>query len=175
MRSLPPYTEEQVAGFMAACTPEELVVFDFFLASMAKDAEAVTCRVGDLDFERGGVHMRTRVEEQIFRERFVPIATPGMQRLRQHCKGKAASELLFPPSRKNLSRRFDPECKKVAKRAGFPDWRNFTLHRWRRTGAHRLLKSGVPLKELKVQLGLRTMSETLELLGLQRVVTITER
>lgn len=59
--------------------------------------------------------------------------------MKEFCKGKDPYDLLFPNGIGGVEYHFPRRCEKIAKRAGL-NWKDFDLHRWRRTGATRHMK-----------------------------------
>jgi integrase len=173
-----PYTKEELKAFFAACTDKEDLLFKFFLHTMARDMEVANCEVRDLKFEKGFVHISPKPDRdfrlkgkrsgQEVKGRVVPVPALLMERLRKHCHGKPRRALVFPCRHGGVNYHFLRLCKRIAKRAGLlPDWREFDLHRWRKTGATRYHESGVSLRTLQYRLGHESLDVTILYLGIQ--------
>ena len=170
-----PYTDDEMSQFFAECDEEEELLFKFFLHSMARDMEVAHCEVRDLNFNSNVLHISPKPHRnfrlkgkrsgQAKRGRKVPIPTLFMSRLKLFCAGKAPRDLLFPNGIGGIETHFYRICRKIAKRAGLPSWKEFDLHRWRKTGATRHHENGVSVRKIQAWLGHETLEVTLEYLG----------
>jgi integrase len=88
-----------------------------------------------------------------------------MARLRTYSEGKAPRDLLFPNGIGGIESHFLRLCKEIAQRAGLPNWDEFNLHRWRKTGATRHHEEGVSVRKIQAWLGHETLEVTLDYLG----------
>ena len=90
-----------------------------------------------------------------------------MTALKEHCKGKAPRDLVFPNGRGGIENHFLRRCESIAKRAGLPTWQDFDLHRWRKTGATRHHEAGVSVRKIQSWLGHESLDVTLAYLGVE--------
>lgn len=130
------YTPEQLQNFFRACTPEEYLLFQFFLHSGFRDAEVRHAVWTDLDFVHGTVKVTrkdaSKTQDWTFdpkskRTREVPLPDFLLQKL-EKAKKKSTSRLIFPskphwkaPSAHPGGRPSDEfleYCKAIAYRAG---------------------------------------------------------
>jgi integrase len=138
-----PYSVGEMELFFAACTKEDELIFKFFLQTMARDLEVATCEVRDLKFDKNILHIspkpdrnfRLKVKRsgQAKNGRKVPIPSSFMARMKEYCKGKVPRDLLFTNGIGGIETHFLRRCKNIAKRAGLRNWKDFDLHRWRKT------------------------------------------
>jgi integrase len=130
------YTPEELQKFFEACTPDEFLLFQFFLHSGFRDAEVRYAAWTDLDFVNGTVKVTrkdaTKGQDWQFqpkskRVREVPLPDVLLERL-QEAKKISKSRLIFPskahwkapnahPGGKP-SDEFLEYCKAIAYRAG---------------------------------------------------------
>jgi integrase len=172
-----PYSVSEMELFFAACTEEEELIFKFFLQSMARDMEVANCEVRDLKFDKNILHISPKPDRnfrlkgkrsgQAKNGRKVPIPTPFMARLKEYCKGKGLRDLLFPNGICGVETHFLRRCKNIAKRAGLKNWKDFDLHRWRKTGATRHHEHGVSVRKIQAWLGHESLDVTLAYLGVE--------
>ena len=172
-----PYSEDEMQQFFKACTEEEERIFKFFLQSMARDMEVANCEVRDLKFDKNILHISPKPDRnfrlkgkrsgQAKNGRKVPIPTPFMVRMKEHCKGKGPRDLLFTNGIGGVETHFLRRCKKIAKRAGLKNWDDFDLHRWRKTGATRHHENGVSVRKIQAWLGHESLEVTLAYLGVE--------
>jgi integrase len=170
-----PYTDQDMAMFFAVCDAEEEITFKFFLHSMARDMEVAHCEKRDLNFERNVLHISPKPDRdfrlkgkrsgQAKKGRKVPVPALFMSRLKAYCVNKAPRQLLFPNGIGGIETHFLRRCKKIAQRAGLPNWDEFNLHRWRKTGATRHHEAGVSVRKIQAWLGHETLEVTLDYLG----------
>jgi integrase/recombinase XerD len=130
------YTPEELQKFFSACTPEEFLLFQFFLHSGFRDGEVRHAQWPDLDFHHGVVKVTskevTRSQSWSFdpksrRTREVPLPDFLMDLLRD-TKKKSKSKLMFPSRAHSKapearpggkpSDEFLEDCKAIALRAG---------------------------------------------------------
>ena len=172
-----PYTEEQVRAFFAACDEWEEMLFKFFLHTMGRDMEVANTIVSDLIFSKSVVHFSPKPERgfrlkgkrsgQAKKGRKIPVVMTYMARLMEFCKDKKHGELLFPNGVGGVQKHFLRMCKNIAKRAGLPDWNEFDLHRWRKTGATLHHEHGVSVRKIQAWLGHESLEVTLAYLGVE--------
>jgi integrase len=172
-----PYSVSEMESFFAACTEVEELIFKFFLQSMARDMEVANCEVQDLKFDKSILHISPKPDRnfrlkgkrsgQAKNGRKLPIPAPFMARMQEYCKGKSPRDLLFTNGIGGVETHFLRRCKKIAKRAGLKNWKDFDLHRWRKTGATRHHENGVSVRKIQAWLGHESLDVTLAYLGVE--------
>jgi len=172
-----PYTKEHLRVFLAACNEKEEILFKYFLHTMARDMEVAHAVVQDLNFDKCVVHISPKRDRgfrlkgkrsgQAKLGRKVPVVTGYMAKLKDFCKAKNPTDLLFPNGAGGVEKHFLRLCKKVAKRAGLSDWKEFDLHRWRKTGATFQHEDGVSVRNIQARLGHESLDVTLAYLGIE--------
>lgn len=172
-----PYTNEEMATFFTACSEKEELLFKFFLHSMARDMEVAHCEVRDIKFNENLVHISPKPDKgfrlkgkrsgQATKGCKVPLPVRLVERLRRHFQGRAPRAPIFPCRTGGINTHFLRVCKNIAKRAGVPNWEEFDLHRWRKTGATRYHESGVSVRTIQYRLGHESLEVTLDYLGIQ--------
>jgi integrase len=75
--------------------------------------------------------------------------------------------LIFPNGVGKVEYHFLRQCENIAKRAGFSNWQDFDLHRWRKTGATRHHEKGVSVRKIQAWLGHESLEVTLDYLGVE--------
>jgi integrase len=73
--------------------------------------------------------------------------------------------LLFPNGVGHVEYHFLRKCESIARRAGFANWEDFDLHRWRKTGATKHHHAGVSVRTIQAWLGHESLEVTLDYLG----------
>jgi integrase len=130
------YTPEELQRFFAACTPEESLLFRFFLHSGFRDGEVRHAHWTDLDFTHGTAKVKhkevSRSQSWSFdpksrRTREVPLPDFLIDLLRE-AKKHAKSKLIFPSKAHSKAPKARPGgkpsdefleyCKAIALRAG---------------------------------------------------------
>lgn len=172
-----PYSDEDMQKFFAVCDEEEELLFKFFLHSMARDMEVANCEVRNLKFDKNVLHISPKPDRnfrlkgkrsgQAKKGRKVPIPTAFMERMKRFCAGKGPRDLLFPNGIGTVEYHFLRRCKNMAKSAGLPNWDDFDLHRWRKTGATRHHENGVSVRKIQAWLGHESLEVTLDYLGVE--------
>jgi len=153
------------------------MIFKFFLHSMAREGEVAHTEIRDLLFDRNVLHISPKPERQFRLKgkrsgqakngRKVPLPAAYMATLREFCAGKAARAILFPNAHGRIEGHFLRRCQAIAKRAGLATWKEFDLHRWRKTGATRHHESGVSVRKIQAWLGHESLEVTLAYLGVE--------
>lgn len=171
-----PYQNEEMQRFFEACTKKEELLFKFFLHSMARDMEVAHCEVRDLKFDVNVLHISPKPDRnfrlkgkrsgQAKKGRKVPIPAAFMSRMKKYCADKGPTELLFSNRHGGIDTHFLDKCKRIARKACLVDWRDFDLHRWRKTGATRHHEDHVSVRKIQSWLGHESLEETLAYLGI---------
>jgi integrase len=171
-----PYPDEEMQRFFEACTKKEELLFKFFLHSMARDMEVAHCEVRDLKFDVNVLHispkpgrnfrLKGKRSGQAKKGRKVPIPAAFMARMKKYCADKGPTELLFPNRHGGIDTHFLDKCKRISRKACLVNWRDFDLHRWRKTGATRHHEDHVSVRKIQSWLGHESLEETLAYLGI---------
>jgi len=111
--------------------------------------------------------LKGKRSQQSVKGRKVPIPSTFMAALREFCQGKHPGELLFPNTKGRPEGHFLRKCESIAKRAGFENWQDFELHRFRKTGATRHHENGVSVRKIQSWLGHESLDVTLAYLGVE--------
>jgi len=170
-----PYSNAEMIQFFNTCTDDERLIFKFFLHSLAREQEVAHCEVRDLFFDRNVLHISPKPDRgfrlkgkrsgQAKNGRKIPLPAAFMQSLRSACHGRSGRALVFPNGQGGVENHFLRRCKTIAKRAGLATWREFELHRWRKTGATRHHEGGVSVRKIQCWLGHESLDLTLAYLG----------
>lgn len=170
-----PYEIADMQKFFEACNEEEELIFKFFLHSMAREMEVANCEVRDLKFDQNILHICPKPDRnfrlkgkrsgQAKKGRKVPMPSLFMSRMKKFCVGKGPRQLLFPNGVGHVEYHFLRKCENIARRAGFANWEDFDLHRWRKTGATKHHRGGVSVRTIQAWLGHESLEVTLDYLG----------
>jgi len=170
-----PYPIDDMRKFFAACNEKEELIFKFFLHSMGREMEVANCEVRDLKFDINVLHICPKPDRdfrlkgkrsgQAKKGRKVPIPAIFMARMKVFCAGKGPRQLLFPNGLGRVEFHFLRKCKSIARRAGIENWKDFDLHRWRKTGATKRHNDGVSVRTIQAWLGHESLEVTLDYLG----------
>jgi integrase len=142
------YPEQELNLLWAAMTPDEELLFKFFLWSMGRDQEVATREVRDLNFDNNTVHFSPK-RKRHFRlkskrsrrgqvgDRYVPLHPELMVKLREYIDRaeKRDDDLLFPAMNGGVEQHFLRQLEAIVKRAGLKLREKVELHRFRKTGA----------------------------------------
>lgn len=155
------YSEAELEALFAATTPEEHLIFSFFLQSGAREGEVSHAYKDDIGWHDGVYTVRARNGwvSKGRRDREVPIPDSLLIALREHVKKSPNSDLLLPgPDGK--PQRFLHMLKKLAVRAGL-DPKDCILHRFRKTFATLHHRRGVTVRTLQTWLGHASLETTM--------------
>jgi integrase len=169
------YKEESLNLFFLECSPEEKLVFKFFLHSMAREREVAHTEVADLLFNESVLwiqpkpwrrfRLKGKKSGQAARGRKVPMPRQFMERLKAYCEGKQPHDLLFTNGGGSIEGNFLARCQRIAKRAGL-DPKQFGLHKFRKTSATMHYKAGVSVPTISVWLGHESVQVTMAYLDI---------
>jgi integrase len=176
------YSQRELSLLWAAMTPEQELLYKFFLWSMGRDQEIATREVRDLDFVNNTVHFSPKRERQ-FRlkskrnrrgnvgDRYVPLHPELMAKLREYIDrtGKKEDDLLFSALNGGMEQHFLRRLEDIVYRAGLKLSAKVELHRFRKTGAtlHYNGGKGVPLATISQWLGHSSLQQTEEYLDVK--------
>jgi integrase len=168
-----PYSAEELRMFFEVCTPQEALVYKFFVLSGCGEQEVANTEIRDLDFAKNVLHISPKPERGFRLKskkgnaalgRKVPLPSAFMRQLQGHCKGKSTHDLVFPNSRGCVEGHFLRKCQRVAKRAGLT---GMELHRFRKTFATQMHEGGASVRQVQSWLGHTDLDTTLIYLGVQ--------
>jgi site-specific recombinase XerD len=176
------YSGRELNLLWAAMTPDEELLYKFFLWSMGRDQEVATREVRDLDFVNNTVHFSPKRKRQ-FRlkskrnwrgnvgDRYVPLHPNLMVKLREYIDRteKKDDDLLFPALNGGVEQHFLRRLEDIVKRTGLKLSHKAELHRFRKTGAtlHYNGGQGVPLATICLWLGHSSLQQTEEYLDVK--------
>ncbi len=161
------YSREDIAAFMAACKPEQYLLFNFFLCTGFRMAEVMSLQYSDIDFKHRTVSVRPKPEFD-FRPkgwecRTVPLTEALALALEARLRGRKASTLVFPTRNGKQNNKMLQACKRIAKRAKLDD-SQFWLHKFRATFATWHLQAGIDIRTVQSWLGHKSVETTLRYL-----------
>jgi integrase len=169
------FKPDEVLKFLAACTPEEELRFEFFLHSMGREQEVANTEVADLLLDVNQLHIQPKPHRgfrlkgkkggQAVKGRKVPMPINFMARLREYTKGMRPHDLIFPNTEGRVEGYFLRTAKKIAERAGLEA--HVDLHKFRKTGATQACKDGVSVPIISKWLGHEDLAVTIAYLDIQ--------
>jgi integrase len=145
------HTDDELGLLYSHADPEEWFLLDFFLGTMARDAEAANCRYTDLTgttVTLFGKQRKTRTAE----------ITPRLAAAIEDRGKRSKSEYLFPNRSGRPDQHLLRRLQRLAKRAGAKF--HTELHKLRKTGASRRYRAGVLLMTLMGELGHESLAVT---------------
>lgn len=158
-----PYTPEELTAFFNACTPDELLVFKFFLGSGCREGEVAHMEVRDINFRKNVLHVQPKPDRKWkikdHEDRFVPLAAALVERLKVLTHGMKPTDLLFPNTQGNPEGHFLRQVERIAKRAKLTG--KYGLHKFRKTFATLHHESGISARTLQGWLGHSDLKTTL--------------
>jgi len=165
------YTDEELEKFFSSCSPDEALIYKFFLHSMGREQEVANTEVQDFNFKSNVLHICPKLDRgfrlksqkgQAALGRYVPIPASLMRKLQEHCKGKRERDLVFPNAGGGVEGHFLRKCQRIAKCAGLT---GFELHAFRKTGATKLHRAGAKIRDISAWLGHKDTKTTQIYLG----------
>ena len=94
------YTKEELTAFLAACTPDQLLLFEFLLKTGARMQEAMYCTWADFDFKEKTFSVRAKPEHgfrpKSWEERTIPLREGLSAKLQARQSALKRSGLVFP-------------------------------------------------------------------------------
>src|SRR5437764_958468 len=176
------YSQQELNLLWPAMTPDEELLYKFFLWSMGRDQEVATREVRDLDFVNNTVHFSPN-RERHFRlkskrnrrgnvgDRYVPLHPNFMAKLREYIDraGKKDDDLLFPALNGGVEQHFLRRLEGIVNRAGLKLSPKVKPHRFRKSRATLHYNSGkcVPLATVSQWLGHSSLQQTEEYLDVK--------
>jgi integrase len=158
------YTQSDLDALFAACTPDERLLFKFFLYTGAREGEVMHAEWTDLlqdgqillirEKRQWGFKPKGRKERQVRIPDFLAAELLGAQK-------KSTRSLIFPLRNGNpdghLLRRLKAAVKRANLKAAYGNW---TLHVFRHTFATMHLQSGMDVRSVQKMLGHADLATT---------------
>jgi integrase len=172
-----PYTREELGKIMAEVADEDKLAMDFFLCSGVREQECQHAQWQDIDFSANKYHVREKLwaapnglrkswTVKNYEDRFVPLSTDVVNRLKQRKTAKGSNSLwIFPNNEGQPDGHMLRILKNAAKKAGVTG--EIKLHRLRKTAATRWVKQGVPVRTIQAWLGHKSLETTQIYLGVE--------
>jgi len=162
------FEREDLDRFFAACTPEEWLMFQFFLCTGMREQEVMHTFIRDIRFESSVVRVSAKPEfgwsPKKYKGREIPLPAKLIEPLQKYVVARQDDcPLLFPTSGCKPQDHFLEMCKAVAERAGF-DPSEFYLHKFRATFATWALQGGVDLATVQSWMGHTDLASTMRYL-----------
>ena len=158
------YAQSDLDALFAACTPDERLLFEFFLYRGAREGEVMHAEWADL-LQEGKILLIREKKQWNFKpkgrkERQVRIPDVLATKLVEAQK-KSKSPLIFPHSNDNPDGHLLRRLKAVVKRADLKaTYGNWTLHVFRHTFATMHLQSGMDVRSVQKMLGHKDLATT---------------
>lgn len=172
------YEKEDLDKLFAACTPDERLVYEFFLQTGMRDQEVMHCSWRDINFNQKSITMRWKPfyswSPKAYKEREIPIPQKLADKLRTAKPKDAKDSLLFPTDTGRPQQNFLIFLKAIAKRAKL-DPSQYYLHKFRATFCSWHLRSGTDLATVQSWMGHSSLSSTMRYLAVARTQAVRER
>jgi integrase/recombinase XerD len=154
------YRPDELMALFAAATPEEWLLFQFFLCSGAREQEVMNAEWNDIDFVDGLFTVRAKAnwKPKDYEEREIPLPDFLLAKLKERML-TTKGPLLFPTKNGKPDGHFLRVLKNLAKRAGLAG--EFKLHKFRKTYATLQHRGGVDARTIQKRLGHSDLSTTL--------------
>jgi integrase len=168
VRSLPrEYTDDELTGFFAACTPIERTLFTTFLLTGFREMEVVHLAWSDISLTLNTIRVTAKPElgfsPKRWEEREVPVPQQLIALLKAH-PHKGPARFVFPSPAGNREYHMLDKCKAIADRAKL-DSGSFDLRKFRSTYATRMLRAGFDVRTVQHWLGHRSLETTMRYLA----------
>jgi integrase/recombinase XerD len=169
------YHPDDVKLLLCASSPEEWLIFSFFLITGCREQEVMHASWGDVDFKRKLFIVRDHPEwgftTKDHEERPIPLTDGLLEKLSQRVRN---GELIFPTKDGKPNGHFLRALKAIAERAGV-DPTECNLHKWRKTYATLQHENGVSARTLQKRLGHSSLETTLAYLEAAEVTSEESR
>jgi integrase/recombinase XerD len=178
------YSPEELTALFAAATPEERMLFEFFLGTGFREQEVMFCSWRNVDSSGKVIAVKSKPElgfrPKDKQERSVPVPDSLIESLKKRKKG-STSMLVFPGPDGKVNGHFLRMLQKLAYRAGLncgecltkkgkscasnPTCKEWGLHKFRKTFATMHSEAGVPAPTIQRWLGHASLTTTLRYLA----------
>jgi integrase len=178
------YQPEDLEALFKASTPDEKVLYLFFLLTGERDKEVRHTAWPDIDFVRSCVRVTAKKQlgfkPKDKEEREIPVPASLLKALREYRarqSGPNPHHLVFPTGRGKPDKKFENKLKRIVNRAGLncgrctskygnqcangPHCGRWFLHKFRHTYATAGLESGVSIRTLQEWLGHSDLASTM--------------
>lgn len=159
------YEREDLDAFFKVCSPEEKLLFEFFLMTGFREQEVMYVMGRNVNYQQATVSMKWKPEydwtPKAYKEREVPVPSKLLDALKAADPKKNA--LIFGTSSGKPDGHFLRTCKVIAKRAGL-DPEEWWLHKFRATFATWHLQAGRDLRTVQKWLGHVDLESTMRYL-----------
>jgi len=156
------YRADELDALFAMATPDEWVLFQFFLGLGPREQEVMYAHWSDVDFVDGIYKVtahQPRFTPKDYEEREIPLPAHLGAALRER-RREVESQLIFPTPSGKPDGHMLRKLKALAKRAGL-DPTKFGLHVFRKTFATLLHRAGVDARTIQQRLGHSDLETTL--------------
>jgi len=173
------YEQEELDALFAACNPEELVRYQFFLMTGMRDQEVMHTYWADINFKACTVRVSHKPDRgwtpKAYKEREIPVPDKLMESLKAWKRTADGNcNLLFPTAGRQPNTHFLEFLKEIGRRAGL-DPKNFWLHKFRATFATWHLWKGVDLRTVQHWMGHTDIESTMRYLKPNRNKAVREK
>lgn len=178
------YQPEDLEALFKACSPDEKVLYMFFLFTGERDKEVRYTTWDDIDFARKSVRVtakkRLGFKPKDKEEREIPVVSlilTALQEYKTRQTGPNPHNLVFPTSQGRPDKKFENKLKRIARRAKLncghceskhgnrcadgPYCGKWFLHKFRHTFATASLENGVSIRTLQGWLGHSDLESTM--------------
>ena len=154
------YRPDELKALFAAATPEEWILFQFYLCTGAREQEVMYAEWNDVDFVDNlfTVKAKANWKPKDYEEREIPIPDFLVAGLKQRLLTTKGS-LIFPQPEGKPDGHMLRKLKYLAKRAGLHG--QFKLHKFRKTYATLQHRAGVDARTIQKRLGHSALETTL--------------
>ena len=159
------YRADELDTLFAVATPDEWVLFQFFLGLGPREQEVMYAHWSDVDFVDGIYKVTahpSKFKPKDYEEREIPFPDHLVAALRERQR-EAKSRLIFPTPSGKPDGHMLRKLKALAQRAGL-DPTKFGLHVFRKTFATLLHRAGVDARTIQQRLGHSDLETTLRYL-----------
>jgi integrase/recombinase XerD len=154
------YRPDELKALFAAATPEEWILFQFFLCTGAREQEVMYAEWNDVDFVDGlfTVKAKANWKPKDYEEREIPLPDFLVAALKKRMLSTKGN-LIFPQAEGKADGHMLRKVKYLAKRAGLHG--QFKLHKFRKTYATLQHRAGVDARTIQKRLGHSALETTL--------------
>lgn len=178
------YQPEELEALLKACSPDERVLYMFFLLTGERDKEVRYTTWSDIDFRRKCVRVTAKkhlgFKPKDKEEREIPVPSLLLAALKEYKVRQAGpnpNDLIFPTSQGRPDKKFENKLKRIARRGKLncghcqskhgnkcsegPHCSKWYLHKFRHTFATTNLEHGVSIRTLQEWLGHSDLESTM--------------
>jgi len=154
------YRPDELKALFAVATPEEWMLFQFFLCTGAREQEVMYAEWNDVDFVDGLFTIKAKAnwKPKDYEEREIPLPDFLVAALKNRMLA-TKGRLIFPQSEGKADGHMLRKLKHLAKQAGLHG--DFKLHKFRKTYATLQHRDGVDARTIQKRLGHSALETTL--------------